>query len=230
MASSNFNLCQLSRRAAFLVVLGMSTAHAGTELVSDLELAIEPPLPETVEPGASGMLQFTITNHGPDDAGFAIDHAAPAVHSSLIPERDDGGLDIYFFPPEPMDDCVMFAVVLDPRPPNTQVLWAYAIHFPPIPANETVTCSLRYLLDPVVTNQQVSVDWTALVFTETDPNPDNDVVDLNFNVGGVVPPQPARPVPGLSIAGIGLLVLGVLCIVGGASRPRHNGANRSRGA
>lgn len=100
--------------------------------------------------------------------------------------------------------------VLEPRPPNTQVLWGYSLYFPPIAASESMTCSVRYVLDPAVTNQQVPVSWETRTFAETDPNPDNDLVELVFNVGGVGPPQSATPVPGLNIVGIGLLMLGVL--------------------
>lgn len=195
--------------AAPFVLLGMSTAHAGPDPIADLQLVIEPALPGLIAPGESGVLQMRVTNHGPDDSGFQFDNVFPSALSSLLLERPDGSLDIYFFPPDEPDECSFRVAVIDPRPPNFDVFWGYAVGFQPILVNESVTCSIRYELNPSIVNQQVTMSWRVRTSFETDPNPNNNIAELVFNVGdGAV--SPARPVPSLSMIGLGLLVLAFL--------------------
>ena len=195
---------------------------AQPELVADLSISVQPSAPPTPAPGAVGILTVTVSNHGPDDAGLTSFNDHPLMaYTNLQEERPDGGIDVYFFPAYPADSCVMFAVVVDPMP-GGRPQWAHALYFEPILAGESTTCSLRYQVDENVADQEVPITWRVRTFTETDPNPDNDTVEIVFNVAGQVP-QPATPVPVLKPVGFGVLLLTVLVMGTAANRRRAQG-------
>lgn len=116
----------LPRWLALSVLAAPLTAYTQPELIADLSLSIAPPLPATIAPGASGMIQITLLNAGPDDAGFTSKVDNPlVVRTSLQMQRPDGGIDVRFFPPDPADECILIATVVDPPPrwASAMVIW-----------------------------------------------------------------------------------------------------------
>lgn len=89
--------------------------------------------------------------------------------------------------------------------------WVYGLDFPPILAGESITCAIRYSLDEDIAKLDIPITWRVRTFTEADPNPDNDIVEVIFNVAGGGP-QTATPVPGLRLAAIGILWLAMLML------------------
>jgi hypothetical protein len=161
-------------------------------------------------------MQITVLNDGPDDAGFTSKVDNPlVVRTSLQMQRPDGGIDVRFYLPEPADECILIATVVDPGP-GGRPQWSYGVFFQPIAAGSSATCLVRYALDPLVVGQQVSITWRVRTFTETDPNPANDTFPLVFNVGL---PEPPAPVPAMSFWL--LLVLSGLVLFAGSTVARR---------
>ena len=223
---SSSHRCLLRWIGPLALVACFSAAHAQSDLIADLAISIQPPLPAILKPNASGTLLITVRNLGPDDAGFTSQNDHPiVVRTSLQMERPDGGLEVYFLPPESPDGCILIATVIDPMP-GGRPQWAYGLFFEPVLADHSASCSVRYQLDPTVTGQQVPIAWRVRTFTETDLNPDNDSVELVFNVGGVEPPA-ARAVPALHPLGIVLLLLTSLGVGTRALRGRPDPQSRA---
>ncbi len=207
----------LPRWLALSVLAAPLTAYTQPELIADLSLSIAPPLPATIAPGASGMIQVTLLNAGPDDAGFTSKVDNPlVVRTSLQMQRPDGGIDVRFFPPDPADECILIATVVDP-PPGGRPQWSYGVFFRPIASGNSATCLVRYTLDPLVVGQQIPITWRVRTFTETDPNPANDTFLLVFNVGL---PAPPTPVPVAAFWSL-LLLSGFVAFAGSIAARRH---------
>jgi hypothetical protein len=206
----------------FLLASG-SLLHAQS-LVADLSISVRPRQPPTPVAGALGQISITLTNHGPDDAGFVPPSSYPlVVYSSLQQERADGAIDVYFFSAAPADGCLMVATVVDPMP-GSRSQWAYTLEFAPIASGESRTCSLRYRLDPGTADREIPMTWRVRTYNETDPNPDNDQGGIVFNATNPRPHVTA-PVPGLSPLGRSVLVLAILSM-GYAFRYRNPATRR----
>lgn len=206
---------------ALLALVGAwLSVHAQSTVIADLAIDVQPKSPPTPAAGSLGTLTITVANHGPDDAGLTSSSTHPlVVYTSLQDERPDGGHDVYFFPPYPADDCRYSVTVVDPMPGGVPQ-WAYGLDFPPILVGESVSCSLRYKLDEVVADRAIPILWSVATFTETDPNPGNDSMEVVFNVAGSGLQTPT-PVPGLRVAALGILWLAMLMLgVAGAFRTR----------
>jgi hypothetical protein len=194
------------------------TAYTQPELIADLSLSLAPPLPAIIAPGASGLIQITVLNNGPDDAGFTSKVDNPlVVRTSLQMQRPDGGIDVRFFPPDPADGCILIATVVDPVP-GGRPQWSYGVFFQPIAAGNSATCLVRYTLDPLVVAQQVPITWRVRTFTETDPNPANDTFSLVFNVGLPGPPAPVSVTSFWSL----LVLSGLVLFAGSAAARRYS--------
>lgn len=197
--------------ALLVLALWWLPVHAQSQHIADLSIDVQPTLPPTPAAGTLGILTITVSNNGPDDAGLTSSSSHPlAAYTSLQDERADGGHDVYFFPSYPVDDCRYFVAVVDPMPGGVPQ-WGYGLDFPPILVGESVSCSLRYKLDEDVADRAIPILWSVATFTETDPNPDNDIVEVIFNVAGSGP-QPATPVPGLRLTALGILWLAMLML------------------
>lgn len=208
----------LPRWLAVSVLAAPLTGYSQPELIADLSLLLAPPLPAVIAPGASGTIQITVLNDGPDDAGFTSKVDNPlVVRTSLQMQRPDGGIDVRFFPPDPADECILIATVVDP-PPGGRPQWSYGVFFKPIAAGNSATCLVRYALDPLVVGQQIPITWRVRTFTETDPNPANDTFPLVFNVGL---PAPPAPVPLMAFWSL-LLLSGLVLYAGSIAARRHS--------
>jgi hypothetical protein len=201
-----------------LGIVRMDSAWAQPELVADLAISIAPPLPVSLAPGSSGEFEITITNLGPDDAGFDSMSELPLVaRTSLQMERPDGGLDVYFSPAaDGSGPCVLVPTVLDPVP-GGRPQWSYGAFFPPLAAGSSTTCRFGYALDPSLIGRSASITWRIRTFTEVDPNPENDTHTQVFAVG--LPPAPT-PVPMMSPWAL-LLMIGSMRLAAGYGAKRR---------
>lgn len=219
MASSNLRLH--ASFALLVLALAWLPAHAQSQQIADLSIDVQPTLPRTPLSGTLRVLTITVSNNGPDDAGLTSSSSHPlAAYTSLQDERPDGGHDVYLFPSYPVDDCRYFVAVVDPVPGGVPQ-WGYGLDFPPILVGESVSCSLRYKLDEDVADRAIPIVWSVATFTETDPNPDNNSVEVIFNVAGGEP-QTTVPVPGLQLFALSILLLTTLMLGAAAvSRPSN---------
>lgn len=171
-------------------------APAQSNSVADLELAITPPLAETLRPGSVGTLEIVITNHGPDTAG--VNPTGPVIIASsdyLESMAGIGGRAVYFGGIDAPDSCEVHSSHIDPPPPQGP-LYSSFIRFGPVPAGMTHSCRLQYALNPQLANTIIEVGWEVGSPVDSDPKPGNNAVGLVFTIGA----EPAA-VPVLSAAG-----------------------------
>jgi len=176
---------------------GSFTVTGSVAYFSDLEVELIA-IPSTyMPPGTEGRVIARFTNHGPDvtdrvaantPLGIQFGHQVP--------------YEIYLGPFTTCD--VWFSTLSPPPGAPVEATMVYSLH-EPLDVGETRECVIGFDSKPTAAGTftlQVML-FHGTVLNYTDPNPQNNVAELNF----VFDDRLAAPVPGLRWPGLLLLVL-----------------------
>ncbi len=178
------------------------TAIAGNV---DLELQINIDVSAGVEFQQTGEFSFTVTNHGPDDAGSDTTGDFPiSMQTSPIKLNPTGFVDVSFNKDFTIaQECFFVTVVADP-PPGGTVSYGYKFGLPRIPANSSITCYGVYHVGFVFGSK--TIKWTARSFSDNEIDPSNNSVDIVFSI-------PPKIIPSTNIFTLLLLMLLIMLMM-----------------
>lgn len=176
---------------------GSFVVTSAESYLSDIEVELIAEPSTYMPPGTEGRVIARFTNHGPDvtdrvaantPLGIQFGHQVP--------------YEIYLGPFTTCD--VWFSTLSPPPGAPVEATMVYSLH-EPLDVGETRECVIGFDSKPTAAGTftlQVML-FHGTVLNYTDPNPQNNVAELNF----VFDDRPAAPVPGLRWPGLLLLVL-----------------------
>ncbi len=180
-------MCNPYFKIIILLLLSLTTYSAKAGNV-DLELQIDIDLSADVEFKQIGKFSFTVTNHGPDDAGADTTGDFPvSMQTSPIKLNPSGFVDVSFNKDFTIaQECFFVTVVAEP-PPGGTVSYGYKFGLPVIPANSSITCYGLYHVGFEFGTK--TIKWTARSFSDNDINMGNEVVEMVFGISSVAIPS-----------------------------------------
>lgn len=179
--------------------------------VHDLELQVDVDAPSVTPPGTTGVLTFTVTNHGPDPAGTTGPFKVVVAGGLLAYSLTYGEL-IDFDRLSDISICALTAQIGDPLP-GEPIPILFTLLFDELPPGESVTCDVEfrinpfaYEIDPRETNDDdILHGWFLGSPPGTDPDLSNNSVDITY----LLAPLPAA-IPTLSRWGLAAFSLGLV--------------------
>lgn len=163
-----------------LLMTEISSAISGT---ADLELTMEFDIPKFVNFGDTGEFSITITNNGPDDAGLDSPFLFPIIANTSAIETSSELMPAVSFSQILVEqECFFIASIAEPLP-GQYPTFNYEFDYPIIPVNTSFTCFGQYHIG--FSEGVETINWSIFNFLDTDPNPNNNSVDMVF---GIQPP------------------------------------------
>lgn len=201
-------------RPSLRAFLGGSLLAASLQgQVHDLELRIDVDAPAVTPPGSTGILTFTVINHGPDPAGaVGVGTFNVVVAAGLLAYSPIHGELMDFDRLSDISICALTAQIGDPLP-GEPIPILFTLLFDELPPGESVSCDVEFWINPLAyeidpretADDNILHRWTVGSPPGTDPNPSNNRVYTTYLLA-----PPSATIPTLSPWGLAVLSLGLV--------------------
>ena len=169
------------RFLTFLLTSLLLFSTAGFSGVADLAITLEHQPLDDLQFGQVIPFSITITNNGPDTAGEDTTTIKPIEAYLIINKNTPLFVEQNSSIGQP---CDFLLAVGEPIPPNT-VDFIYSFYFPPIPANDSLTC--YGLFQVVFQTGNRTIEWSLIpALNDSDPDETNNTATMVF---GIKPPM-----------------------------------------
>ena len=172
MKCSSFKMILL-----MLVSLVSSQTAVAQNPQSDLSVSVtSEAFSDGIEPGESGLLQFHVTNHGPDP--ITNPDASLAVMPGFNVTQDDWIYTLLLESPLSENHCSFEWRHIDPRPPINDIMYVQSfIMHGPLAVNQTKTCTLSLTFEE---SGQLETIWWVPYGPPWDPDESNNYFSFEF--------------------------------------------------